>query len=351
MVPADSFPSAADAPDTQRIDLVLEGGGVKGIALAGAIEVLEERGYRVNRVAGSSAGAIAGAMSTAGISGETMVKILRETDYRRFQDGPFYTRFLLGKALSILLHNGIYRGDHLTQWLQEQLTTHGRPGSTGTFADLLYRDPDPELDLQDGTRYRLVLTASDLSAGRLRFLPEDADAFDTPPAQLKVLDTVRASISIPVYFRPVKWTTRKGRPAWLVDGGMLSNFPVSVFDRPEGQAPRWPTFGIKLSARPEKNLGVVNKISGPLSFAKAVVDTVTGFYDRMHIESSHSRARTIFIDTEAVGPAEFDLSDEDQEMLYRKGREAAAEFLDGAGTRPGWDFQRYIAEHRTPHRP
>ncbi|GAA1485062.1 patatin-like phospholipase family protein [Brachybacterium fresconis] len=335
------------APGTQRIDLVLEGGGVKGIALAGAIEVLEERGYRINRIAGSSAGAIAGALSTAGISGETMVKILRATDYERFQDGPWYTRFLLGKALSILLHNGIYRGDHLTQWLQEQLTTYGRPGGTGTFADLLYRDPDPELDLQDGTQYRLVLTASDLSAGRLRFLPEDAYDFGTPPAQLRVLDAVRASVSIPVFFRPVRWRTKKGRPAWLVDGGLLSNFPVSVFDRPEGQVPRWPTVGIKLSARPEKNLGVVNKITGPLSFAKAVVDTVTGFYDRMHIESSHSRARTIFVDTEAVRPTEFDLSDEDQEMLYRKGREAAAEFLDGDGDRPGWDFPRYVREYRS----
>ena len=68
------------APDSaQRVDLVMEGGGVKGIALAGALEVLEERGYRVNRVAGSSAGSIAGALTTAGIPASTLVQILRET--------------------------------------------------------------------------------------------------------------------------------------------------------------------------------------------------------------------------------------------------------------------------------
>ncbi|GAA1489451.1 patatin-like phospholipase family protein [Brachybacterium sacelli] len=349
MADAHSPTSASDAAGTQRVDLVLEGGGVKGIALAGALEVLEERGYRVNRVAGSSAGAIAGALSTAGISGATMVKILRETDYRRFKDGPFYTRFLLGKALSILLHNGIHRGDYLTSWLQQQLTTHGRPDGTGTFSDLLYRDPEPGLEQEDDTQFRLVLTASDLSAGRLRFLPEDADDLGRSPEQLTVLEAVRASMSIPVFFRPVRWRTATGKSAWLVDGGLLSNFPVSVFDRPEGQEPRWPTFGIKLSARPETHLGVVNKISGPLSFAKAVVDTVTGFYDRMHIESSHSRARTIFIDTDAVRPAEFDLSDEDQEMLYRKGRQATEDFLDGAAGQEAWDFPQYISRYRSPH--
>src|SRR5699024_4173475 len=74
---------------SRRVDLVMEGGGVKGIALAGALEVLEERGYTVNRIAGSSAGAIAGALATAGIPARTIVEILRETDYRQFEDGPW----------------------------------------------------------------------------------------------------------------------------------------------------------------------------------------------------------------------------------------------------------------------
>ena len=115
----ESSAHAGDEDLSRRVDLVMEGGGVKGIALAGAIEVLEERGYRVHRVAGSSAGAIAGALAASGIDGSTMVEILRATDYRRFEDGPWWTRTLPGKALSILLHNGIHRGDFLQQWLEE----------------------------------------------------------------------------------------------------------------------------------------------------------------------------------------------------------------------------------------
>ena len=347
-------PSAAHAPSTgsaaadgcRRVDLVLEGGGVKGIALAGAIEVLEERGYRVNRVAGSSAGSIAGALATAGIPATTMVKVLRETDYRRFEDGPWWTRTLLGKGLSILLHNGIHRGAYLREWLDEQLAAHGEPGRTGTFADLRYTDPEPEIDVTGAHAYRLVVTVSDLTAGRLRYLPMDADDVGSTPDTLRVMDAVRASTSIPLFFRPVRWKNAFGKPAVLVDGGLLSNFPVSVFDRPEGEVPRWPTFGIKLSAKPEADFGVQNRIRGPLSFGKAVADTVTGFYDRMHIDSSHSVARTIFIDTAAVRPTQFDLSDDEREMLYRKGRKAATDFLDGDHEQEAWDFAAYTARFR-----
>lgn len=331
---------------SRRVDLVMEGGGVKGIALAGAIEVLEERGYRVNRVAGSSAGAIAGALATSGISGTEMVEILRGTDYREFEDGPWWTRPMLGKGLAILAHLGVHRGDALAAWLERQLEEDAGPDWTGTFADLRYRDPDPAQQLSGAQAFRLVVTVSDLSAGRLRYLPTDADAFGTGPEQLRVVEAVRAAASIPLFFRPVRWKNTHGRTSVLVDGGMLSNFPVSVFDRPGGEPPRWPTFGLKLSAKPEADFGVRNRIHGPLSFGKAVVDTVTGFYDRMHIDATHAVARTIFIDTAAVRPTQFDLSEDERELLYREGRTAATTFLDGDEAHEAWDFERYVARFR-----
>ncbi|MGP9538348.1 patatin-like phospholipase family protein [Brachybacterium sp. AOP43-C2-M15] len=344
---AEAWTSPTAEAGTQRVDLVLEGGGVKGIALAGAMEVLEERGYRVNRVAGSSAGAMAGALATAGIPASTMAEVLRETDYRLFEDGPWWTRPLVGKGLSILLHNGVHRGTHLTRWLEEQLGTYGPGDRTGTFADLRYTDPDPSLEMNGAKAHRLVVTASDLSAGKLRYLPLDAEELGRAPDALRVVDAVRASASIPLFFRPVRWKRADGATSVLVDGGMLSNFPVSVFDRPTGEVPRWPTFGIKLSAAPETDFGTRTTIRGPLSFGKAVVDTVTGFYDRMHIDAAHAVARTIFIDTEAVRPTQFDLSEEDRELLYRKGREAATEFLDGEDDQDPWDFAAYTTRFRT----
>ena len=52
-------------PASGRADLVLEGGGVKGIALAGAVLALAERGYSFPRVAGTSAGAIVASLVAA----------------------------------------------------------------------------------------------------------------------------------------------------------------------------------------------------------------------------------------------------------------------------------------------
>ena len=67
-----------------------------------------------------------------------------------------------------------------------------------------------------------------------------------------VADAVRASMSIPFFYEPLRFRRRdadgKQVVSVMVDGGMLSNFPIDVFDRTDGKPPRWPTFGIKLSA-------------------------------------------------------------------------------------------------------
>lgn len=344
----DSGAAAASAPAFEhRIDVVLEGGGVKGIALVGALEVLEERGYHVNRIAGSSAGAIAGTLVAAGIPARTMAEILRGVDYRRFRDGPFWLRFLPGKALSILLHNGIYLGKYLTEWLETQLREFDTTFVTGTFSDVPYRDPDPERIIPPHQRFRLVVTASDLSHRRLRLLPWDYPLLGRDPAQQRIVDAVRASMSIPFFYRPVIWKDAGGRKLLLVDGGMLSNFPITLFDANPGVVPRWPTFGIKLSSPAGSRLNTEDRITGPLTLAIAMLRTMMGFYDGMHVDSADARARTIFIDTGEVRTTEFDLSEAQREMLFAQGRRAAIDFLDGTATRPGWDFERYIAQHRS----
>ncbi|WP_407650902.1 patatin-like phospholipase family protein [Brachybacterium halotolerans] len=348
--------------EASRADLVLEGGGVKGIALAGALEVLEERGFRFGRVAGSSAGAIAGALVAADVPASDLVGILRDIDYEKFCDGPWWTRPLMGKAVAILLRKGVHRGRYVGAWLAEQLEEHAPSADSSrpfTFADLPYQDPEGETPgpsdgdagpSDDAAASRLVVTASDVTAGRLRLLPRDAGKYGMTAADLPVAEAVRASTAMPFFFRPVRWTTSQGRHAFLVDGGMLSNFPVGVFDRADGALPRWPTFGIKLSARPPADPAPVNRIRGALSYALALLDTLIGARDRMHIDDAHVQARTIFIDTSFVKPTQFDLSDEDREKLYRTGRQAALDFLDGTATREGWDFAEYVARYRTDAR-
>jgi NTE family protein len=317
-------------------DLVLEGGGVKGIALVGAVDVLEEHGYQVQRVAGTSAGAIVGALVAAGLTRQERRDLMLSIDYSRFQDRSFVDRLPAGRLLSLIFQLGMYEGDYLRTWLSEILSARG----ITTFADLR-SDGDAAASPSAAYPSRLVVMASDITHGKLRCLPTDYPALGCDdPGAVAVADAVRASMSIPFFYEPVRLPGHDGKKITLVDGGMLSNFPVAVFDRKDGQAPRWPTFGIKLSARAGDQARRFEG-EGLMSMVKAMIGTMTSFYDQLHLDEPSVLARTIFVDTFGVKATEFDLDGTTRDRLYANGRAAAEKFLQS------WDFQEYVATYRS----
>lgn len=323
-------------------DLVLEGGGVKGIGLVGAYLTLLEAGYRIHRVAGTSAGAIVGALIAADMPPDLMFKTMREVDYGDFQDEGFLDHLgKVGKGLSILFEKGIYEGEFLRTWLDDLLTDLGK----ATFGDLKISDPDSAPQPTEQS-YRLVVLASDVSRGRLVHLPWDYHLYGLDPDKQRVADAVRASMSIPIFYEPVqlKYRCRDGRSdtSHLVDGGMLSNFPIEIFDRNDGKPPRWPTFGLKLSAHPHPPTEERFEVHGTLSLAKAMVGTMMNFHDQIHIDDPAALARTIFIDTLSVKATDFDIDEATQLQLFENGLAGASGFL---GT---WDFDRYVKAFRSP---
>ena len=318
-------------------DLVLEGGGVKGIALVGAISVLEERGYEFRRVAGTSAGAIVGSLVAADARAAELEEIMREVEYRRFQDGPRWRSLLLGKAVAVLFEQGIYEGQFVRDWLGERLAKFG----VRTFADLRYDDPQRPPDPEHA--YRLLVMTCDISEGCLRRLPWEYGHYGLAHADQRVVDAVRASTSIPFFYKPARLTDADGRDCWLVDGAMLSRFPIDVFDAPPGLEPRWPTFGIKLGAAP----GLITAVHGTASMSRAMLNAMIGFCDRRHVEDAAVAARTIVVDTGTVRATDFDLDRDAQDLLFRRGREAALNFLDGAPGQPAWDWEAYKRTYRS----
>lgn len=323
--------------DAKTADLVLEGGGVKGIALVGAISALTESGYTFNRVAGTSAGAIVGALVAAGMPSEQMEEVIRSTDYSMFQDETWIDQLgPLGKGLSILFQQGIYEGEYLRQYLADLL-----PDENETFAGLRV-DEDPANPIPDDERFRLVVMASDISRHELVRLPWDCRRFyGADPEEMSVIDAVRASMAIPIFYEPyeiqhIRQVDRHTErvTSTLVDGGMLSNFPVDVFDRVGKREPRWPTFGIKLTGSPDEHPRPT-QVGGPLSYSFAMLSTLLGWRDRAHINDPDIRARTIFVDTFGVSPVAFGLDDEERDRLFMSGRDAARKFLDT------WDFDAY----------
>jgi NTE family protein len=314
--------------DRKPVDLVLEGGGVKGIALLGAVLTLHDAGYRFPRIAGTSAGAIVAALVAAyqakGCDLADLEKEMQKVDYSRFADGPLLERLTghLGEGAEVLLHEGAHTGRYLGHWLEPLLEEVG----VRTFADL--RIEDPGSSLADYQRYALVVHTSDLSRRVLVRLPWDYSQYDATADDQLVVDAVRASMSIPFYFRPVQFRTDHGRVTW-VDGGLLSNFPITVFDRTDGRRPRWETWGIKLSGPPAP--GPDKPVSAALGMAVRALETMTSDWNRYRLDEEGVSRRTIYIDTDGVSAIDFNLASTTRDKLFDNGRRAAEKFLENLG--------------------
>jgi NTE family protein len=315
---------------SQHADLVLEGGGVKGIGLVGALAVLEERGWEPACVAGTSAGAITAAALAAGYKSAELQQMLLELDFHAFEDRGWEDRLPGGELISIIKDKGVFEGDYLHEWLAGLLAEKG----VTTFADLRN---EAEADNED-RRYRLRVIASDVTERRLLRLPQDAEHIGVRPDELGVADAVRMSMSIPLFFEPVSVNGHL-----IVDGGLLSNFPVWLFDS-HGRPPRWPTFGLLL-VEPDPRKSVADRLGkggdgGLIDFLKAMAQTVLEAHDRLYVEQADF-ARTIPIPTLGVRTTEFDLPRERALELYESGRNAAEDFLDR------WDLETYLQRYRS----
>jgi NTE family protein len=334
----------AAVPDQEpsKVDLVLEGGGVKGIGLVGALSTLAERGYEPQNLAGTSAGAIVATLAAAGYSPDELRAILSTLDFNEFKDRAWEDYVpLAAMPLSIVKDRGIYEGGRFLDWLRELLAAKG----VEVFGDLVH----PEYADEPRYRYRVQVIASDITDHRLLVLPRDAERFGVEPDRLEVAQAVRMSMSIPIFFEPWSWRSESdGKEHLIVDGGVLSNFPVWLFD--SGGEPDWPTFGLML-VEPEPRTQIGARLGrGPvgegtmLGFIRSLVQTMLEAHDRMYLENA-SYVRTIQVPTLGVRTTEFDLSAQRTSDLYESGRSAAEGFLET------WDFEAYKATFRRGNAP
>jgi NTE family protein len=342
-------------------DLALEGGGVKGIGLVGAILVLEEAGYQFRAVAGTSAGAIVASLVTALVKGGAafdrdgprmlqLKKWLDELDFNQFMPEDRFQHFLhhsggdAGQIAahidSLMRHMGLYDGDFLYQWLTPKLEACG----VSTFGDLKMHSPEDIAALPAGHGYTLLVHTSDITRGWLARLPWDCPNYGIDPDRQSVAEAVRASMSIPFFFDPVTidaatatvqlagpggesipQTFEAGTVTW-VDGGMLRNFPITAFDRVDDKPPRWPTIGIKLSAF-QADVGPTDACDNAIAVAVRCLKTMMNEWDTYEVDDT-TAARTIFVDHgTGITATKFDLSQADKDLLFLNGVRAATEFV------------------------
>ena len=324
-----------------RTDLVLEGGGVRGFALVGAVQGLAEAGYGFVRVAGTSAGAVVAAVVAAlGRAGEPLSRLadvagtlepsrIRERGRIGRALGPLG---VLADVVSFLDDGGVADGRYLRDWLGGVLGDLG----VATFGDLRLSGEAAE-GVPEGRRWSLLVTATDVSRRRAARFPEDYPRYGLDPDAQRVVDAVTASAAIPAVIDPVRLRLPTGERVALLDGGLLSNYPITVFDRRDGVRPRWPTIGVRLD-RPEDGPGAApsRPVRGPVSLAVATLATLVDAADARVVDDPCVLDRTIAVPTGAVRATDFDLSAAQRRELLEAGALAARRFL------ARWDFERNL---------
>lgn len=380
---AKAISDLVDDQGHQYVDLVMEGGGVLGIALVGYTYVLEQVGIRFLGVGGTSAGAI-NATLTAGVADpaeaktELILPMLSKLEMFSFVDGDDdatdFVRALVKKAGPIrmawkgwqVIDNlrddlGLNPGDVFEKWLAQQLrdcgvtTTAELVARMNRLPVIKHRQGDALVPLKPGSispKLKIV-TAEVCTRSRVTF-PEMAPLFWHDPREVSPARFARCSMSIPYFFEPVTiddlprgseadrmWNEyvrfEGGVPdeAVFVDGGILSNFPINQF-HVEGRVPRAPTLGVKLGndrEEPQAVKGPLSLFGGVFSAARQCLDL--DFFlrhpDYRHLVGTISTGATHTVGTGKYAKGhnwlDFFLEDDAKVDLFVRGAQAAAAFL------------------------
>lgn len=295
-------------------NLVFEGGGVKGLAFCGALKVIEQKGVMTNvkRLAGSSAGAITAGLLASGYTSDDILQELQTKDFNEFKDDDFGI-FLDVKRL--MTEFGFYAGKEFHRWYGELLKKKaGHP-------DVTFQEVFEKFGKE------LVFTGTCLNLRGTHYYTRDRNP------HMPVQDAVRISMSIPLFFAAVEW-----QGDLLVDGGVLNNYPIWIFDGaypgdPNGRHadPNPKTLGLKLLAEQEMEETVSgqhlsNGIYNLKDFGLSLVDCLMTQIERLHIKPGDWE-RTIAINTRDIKTTQFDLSEKEKMLLLQEGRKGAEKFF------------------------
>jgi predicted acylesterase/phospholipase RssA len=364
-----------------KYDLVFEGGGAKGMAFVGAVAELLGAGHAHERLLGTSAGAITATLLAAGYTVEEMNAALMEQE----DDRPVFAGFMgqpeeftdaeldkggmlaLLKNLDVALlprfledrmdrkvvealarggksrhlvalveRGGWFAARRFVTWLSAKLDAPRANGAPRNYSGLTLAK------FHAATGVDLSMVASDTTDSRLLVL-NHRTAPDCP-----VVYAVRMSMSIPLVWDEVTW-----RPEWgpyrgrdiaghgVVDGGMLSNFPLELFISAAPQVTKvmgpkqdTPVLGLMIDESlevPGAGSGAAAKRPGALAeFALVtrigrLIDTATTAHDKRVIDE-HGEL-IVRLPAKGYGTTEFDMSEARRNALVAAARQSMQDWL------------------------
>ena len=289
-----------------KIDCVFSGGGVKAYAFIGALKSMYEKGITIERVAGTSAGAILAAFVTADIKWDEMEKLINEINLKQFLDAPLLSEKIpFTKWLLLYFQLGLYKGDVFEKWLYNVLADKG----IITFQDI-----------REGY---LKIIVSDISLGKLIVIPDDLErVYGLDKRSFNVATAIRMSASFPYFFMPKEIKSKQNKRSYIVDGGLLSNFPLWVFRKNNKDAR--PVLGITLSDSLEETQPT--NINNALDMLQALFQAMLRAHDTRYISKS-MQDNIVFIPVKNIKTTDFSITDEQKESLIQLGKEKSDQFL------------------------
>ncbi len=290
-----------------KIDCVFSGGGVKAYAFLGAIQSICEKGIQIERVAGTSAGAIIASLLTAGYKDDEIAQLLTEIDLKKFLDPPLLSKKIpFVKWLLLYFQMGLYKGDLFESWLDETLRRKG----IRTFADI----PDGYLKV----------IVSDVSLGKLIVIPDDLfRVYNIDGRTFNVATAIRMSASFPYFFMPKQLIDKNLKRSYIVDGGLLSNFPLWVFR--EDERDKRPVLGITLSDSLENQQPY--HIKNALDMLQALFQSMQKAHDTRYISKTMEH-NIVFIPVKNVKTTDLTISDKEKQLLIDVGKKRTEHFLE-----------------------
>ncbi len=321
---------------TQFRNLVFEGGGVKGIAYAGAIQVLESQGILpgITRVAGTSAGAITATLLALGAGSKDIADIVGGTDFRQFMDSSLLPTSNIWRLVN---DYGWYKGDAFAAWIQGIIKQRTGDACT-SFAQLR------ALKARGGAFRDLYMVGTDLS--RQQALTFSGD--DSP--DMPIWYATRTSMSIPFFFQAVMV-----QGAVRVDGGVSWNYPIDMFDdkrflddAKKGVKPDYPTLYSASQVFNKETLGFrvdtadeiaaekqawkspPDKVDNVADYIKALMGFMLDTANKTHLHDDDWH-RTVFIDAAGIGATDFGLTPVQIKTLIANGVQGATAYLKWFG--------------------
>lgn len=298
---------------------------MKGLAYAGAIEVLDSLGVTndLKKVAGTSSGALNGFLVSIGFSGNEITAMNLSTNFGKYRQVGFP---VIGGLIRLKRQFGYYKTDRFTEAMEEALI------AKGLSKDLTFRQLF-ELSQNNSKFKELYVTGTNLER-------QETEVFShlTYP-NMRLVDAVTVSLSIPLFFE-AQWVDRQGgihakkesgdSSDVFVDGGLTFNYPIHIFDLARDSVRFEPktcnpyTLGIKLETFARKDTSfhpLQRDITNYRTFMDAFTTYTHEVVNTQKLSVQHAR-QTIFIDTNGFNPAVKKVKAKEKRALMEAGKKA-----------------------------